>query len=146
VNCIGKIRVMGFVSPPEAARDDNPVDFLVHRRALALPYYPQFGLEPNIYYIPPIHADRAYLHQMFGPKVDAAIERYRALKDDPIAQGLLCLIGSTDRIIHRFEVKRGEAIGFDEHGAELVRVPVTEPVIERNAYDEKLGVIRNNTP
>ncbi|MFZ5889461.1 MAG: 4Fe-4S dicluster domain-containing protein [Myxococcota bacterium] len=146
VNCIGKIRVMGFVSPPDAARKDNPVDFLIHELGIALPYYPQFGLEPNIYYIPPIHADRDYLRQMFGPKVDAAIERYRKLPGDPVAQGLLCLIGSTDRIMHRFRVEKGTATGFDEAGAEIVRVPVVEPVIERRAYDRELGAIRNNTP
>ncbi len=146
VNCIGKIRIMGFISPPAKARDDNPVDYLVHKKQLALPYYPQLGLEPNIYYIPPIHADRAYLHQMFGPQVDGAIERYKKLPEDPIAQGLLVLMGSSDKILHRFKVERGEAQGFDEQGNELVRVPVTEGVVERAAFDEKLGAPRNNTP
>lgn len=146
VNCIGKIRVMGFVSPKGSSRADNPMDYLIHEIGLALPYYPQFGLEPNIYYIPPIHADREYLHQMFGPKVDAAIEKYQKLASDPIAQGLLCLIGSSDRIIHKFQVKDGVAIAFAEDGSEIVRVPVTETFIERPAYDEKMGVVRHNTP
>jgi nitrate reductase beta subunit len=146
VNCIGKIRVMGFVSPPDKARDDNPVDYLVHKLGLALPYYPQLGLEPNIYYIPPIHADREYLRQMFGPLVDGAIERYQQLKNDPVAQGLLCLIGSTDRIMHKFTVNNGVAAGFDDGGTELVKVPVTEPVFELDAWDEKRAVVRNNTP
>ena len=48
--------------------------------------------------------------------------------------------------MHRFEVNKGMAVGFDDKGAELVRVPVVEPVIERAAYDDKLGAIRNNTP
>lgn len=137
---------MGFISPPWNAREDNPVDFLVHKKGLALPYYPQLGLEPNIYYIPPIHADRAYLEQMFGPRVHEAIERYRTLPEDPVAAGLLCLIGSTDRIMHRFEVSRGMARGYAADGGELVSVPVTEFIHERPAFDEKLGVIRNNTP
>jgi nitrate reductase beta subunit len=145
-NCIGKIRVMGFINPPWKARDDNPVDYLVHKKGLALPYYPQLGLEPNIYYIPPIHADRAYLNQMFGPNVDKAIEAYKAVSKDPVAQGLLTLIGSTDRIIHRFSVEKGMAAGFNEAGSELARVPVTEPIFERPAYDERAGSIRNNTP
>jgi nitrate reductase beta subunit len=113
---------------------------------LALPYYPQLGLEPNIYYIPPIHADPAYLEQMFGPRVHETIERYKALPKDPVATGLLCLIGSTDRIIHSFKVKGGIAVGFDEAGKEIVRVPVTESIFERAAFDAKLGTIRNNTP
>ena len=36
--CIGKIRIMGFINPPWKARDDNPVDYLVHKKQLALPY------------------------------------------------------------------------------------------------------------
>jgi nitrate reductase beta subunit len=146
VNCIGKIRVMGFINPPWKARDDNPIDYLVHKKQIALPYYPQLGLEPNIYYIPPIHADRAYLRQMFGPLVDDAIERYQKLAEDPIAQGLLCLMGSTDRIIHRFTVEKGLAIGFDDKDVELVRVPVTETVFVREPYDAKVGAVRHNTP
>lgn len=146
VNCIGKIRIMGFINPPWKAREDNPVDYLVHKKQIALPYYPQLGLEPNIYYIPPIHADREYLRQMFGPLVDGAIERYKQLTEDPVAQGLLCLMGSTDRIMHRFAVDKGMALGFDDKDTELVRVPVTETVIVREPYDAKLGAIRNNTP
>jgi len=145
-NCIGKIRVMGFVNPPWKIREDNPVDYLIHKKELALPYYPQLGLEPNIYYIPPIHADRNYLLQMFGPKVDQAIENYKQIKNDPVAQGLMVLIGSTDRIMHSFKVKDGVAFGYDEKGDELVKVPVTEPMFERAAFDDKLKVVRTNTP
>ncbi|MBI4807213.1 MAG: 4Fe-4S dicluster domain-containing protein [Desulfovibrio sp.] len=146
VNCIGKIRVMGFINPPWKARKDNPIDYLVHEKQIALPYYPQLGLEPNIYYIPPIHADRAYLRQMFGPQVDGAMDRYRKLTSDPVAQGLLVLMGSTDRIMHGFKVDGGKAQGFDEFGKELVSVPVTENVIVRDAFDETRKVARNNTP
>ena len=145
-NCIGKIRIMGFINPPWKAREDNPIDYLVHTKGLALPYYPQLGLEPNIYYIPPIHANRDYLEQMFGPNVDEAIERYKKLKDDPVAQGLLVLMGSTDRIMHSFKVKDGVAAGYDEKGDEIVSVPVTEPLIERVAYDKSYKTVRNNTP
>jgi nitrate reductase beta subunit len=145
-NCIGKIRVMGFVNPPWNIREDNPVDYLIHKKELALPYYPQLGLEPNIYYIPPIHADRDYLLQMFGPRVDKAIAAYKSLPKDPVAQGLMVLIGSTDRILHRFAVRDGAAYGYDEKGGEIVRVPVTEPLIERAAFDDKHRAARNNTP
>jgi len=145
-NCIGKIRVMGFINPPAKARDDNPVDYLVHKKGLALPYYPQLGLEPNIYYIPPIHADRDYLRQMFGPNVEDAIAAYKEVANDPVAQGLLVMIGSTDRIIHSFKVNNGTAFGYDEKGDEIISVPVTEPIYERMAHDDKLGVMRYNTP
>ncbi len=145
-NCIGKIRIMGFINPPWKSRDDNPIDYLVHKKSLALPYYPQLGLEPNIYYIPPIHADRQYLTQMFGPRVEEAIEAYQKLREDSVTKGLFVLMGSTDRIIHSFQVKNDKAYGFDEKGAEIVSVPVVEPNIERLAYDSELGAVRNNTP
>lgn len=145
-NCIGKIRVMGFVNPPWKIREDNPIDYLIHKKELALPYYPQLGLEPNIYYIPPIHANIDYLRQMFGPKVEQVIENYKNLKNDPVAQGLMVLIGSTDRIMHRFDVKNGAASGYDEKGDEIVKVPVTEHFYERSAFDSKYQSSRHNTP
>lgn len=83
---------------------------------------------------------------MFGPKVQSSIETYKKLKDDPVAQGLLVLMGSTDRIIHRFEVKGNDASGYDEKGDLIVSVPVREGLYDRTAYDSKVGSIRNNTP
>lgn len=145
-NCIGKIRIMGFVNPPWKAREDNPIDYLIHKKLLALPYYPQLGTEPNLYYVPPVHADPTYLRQMFGPFADDAIKNYHKLKNDPVAQGLFMLMGSTDRIIHTFKVKDGIAMGFDEMGEEFIRVPVTEPLYERNEFDANLNAVRTNTP
>ena len=145
-NCIGKIRIMGFINPPAKAREDNPVDYLVHKMGLALPYYPQLGLEPNVYYVPPIHADKEYLHQMFGPRVDEAIENYKKLINDKHAQGLFMLMGSTDRIIHHFGVENGYAYGQDENKQEVVRVPIEEPIFDRAAWDDKVEAVRVNTP
>ncbi len=145
-NCIGRIRIMGFINPPWLAREDNPVDYLVHKMGLALPYYPQLGLEPHLYYIPPIHAEKSYLTQMFGPRAEDAISNYSKIKHDPISQGLLVLMGSTDRIIHRFKVNHGTAFGYDEKGEEIVSVPITEPFVTRDAYNESLASIRQNTP
>lgn len=142
--CIGKIRLQGWISLPEKAREDNPVDFLVHIRKVALPFYPQFGTEPNVYYIPPIHVDPIFLRQMFGPGVDKAIATYRNAKDDPELLGLLLLQGSSDRIIERFKVKNGMAIGYTAKGAEIVRVPLKEPLYVRPYHDVALGVHRLN--
>jgi hypothetical protein len=83
---------------------------------------------------------------MFGPGVEDAIAAYRDLPNDPTAHGLLCLIGSTDRIIHRFDVSGGVATGWDAEDAELVRVPVTEDIFERDAYDADRKTFRTNTP
>ncbi len=144
VNCIGKIRHAGFVSLPSEAREDNPIDYLVHFRKLALPLYPQFGLEPNVYYVPPIHVPLRFLRQMFGPGVDQAIETYRNAPNDPDLAGLLTLFGSTHLIVHRWLRRGQEVMGFDESGKEIVRVPLKEPVHIRQAFDSAQGVVRTN--
>jgi nitrate reductase beta subunit len=145
-NCIGKIRMSGFVSKPEAARADNPIDYLVHVRKLALPLFPQFGLEPNVYYIPPIHAPVSFLRQMFGPGAEEAVKTYRAAKDDPELAGLLGLFGSSEKVVHLFKTEGQHSVGYDENKKELVRVPLREPVLVRNAYDDKHKVARTNCP
>jgi nitrate reductase beta subunit len=147
-NCIGKIRLQGFISTPKVAREDNPIDYLVHILKVALPLYPQFGLEPNVYYIPPIHVPFSFLEMMFGPSAKEAVERYQAERkdEDGRLRGLLALFGCTPRTVERFKIAGGEAIAMNEKGEELVRVPVKEPVFIRPGFDPASGVARLNTP
>jgi nitrate reductase / nitrite oxidoreductase, beta subunit len=142
--CIGKIRNHGFISLPENAREDNPTDYLVHIRKIALPLLPQLGLEPNVYYVPPIHAPLPFLRQMFGPGVDAAIAAYRKAPEDRMLSALLTLIGSTPISLHRFKLIGDKVAGYDEDGGEVLRVPVTEPIWVRAPVDAKSGVPRLN--
>ncbi len=146
VNCIGKIRLAGWISTPASARADNPIDYLVHIRKVALPLFPQFGLEPNVYYIPPINVPAAFLEQMFGPGVRGAIETYRKAAADPDLAGLLCLFGSTERVVPRWARQGDWVIGTDEKGTTLVRVPLREPVYARPAYDTLYQIARTNCP
>jgi len=146
VNCIGKIRLAGWLSRPEKASPDNPIDYLVHVRQLALPLFPQFGLEPNVYYIPPIHAPAAFLEQLFGPRAQQAIQTYRKAPDDPDLAGLLGLFGSTERVVPRWSRQNDWVIGSDESGGEIVRVPLKEPVYIREAFDAKRQIARVNCP
>lgn len=144
ITCIGKIRLQGFIGTPATAREDNPIDYLVHVAKVALPLYPQFGLEPNVYYIPPVHVPPAYLHQMFGRGVADAIETYRRAPDDPRLLAALLLFGATPRITHHYRVQGDRAIAYDEDGTELVRVPLREPIHVRSAYDPRIGAHRTN--
>jgi nitrate reductase beta subunit len=111
---------------------------------VALPLYPQFGTEPNGYYIPPRWVPRPYLRQMFGPGVDAAIERYTAPSRELLA--VLQLFRATQKVLFRYEIREGPkvfettihgkpwamyndtVIGYDRAGREAVRVTVEEPV------------------
>lgn len=144
VNCIGKIRFAGFISKPEDAKPENPIDYLVHIRKIALPLFPQFGLEPNVYYIPPVHVPLNFLHQMFGPGADKAVQAYRNSPNDMDLAGLLSLFGSTELIVPRWKRQGEEVIGMNEKGVELVRVPIREPVQILPGFDAKYGVTRTN--
>jgi nitrate reductase beta subunit len=145
VNCIGKIRFAGWISSrPEDAKPENPIDYLVHIKKVALPIFPQFGLEPNVYYVPPIHVPKPFLSQMFGPGVEDAIRTYRNAPNDMDLAGLLALFGSTERIVPKWK-RQGEMVyGYDENNAEIIRVPIKEPVHMLPGYDAKLNVARTN--
>ena len=145
ITCIGKIRMQGFISTPDQARADSPIDYIVHIAKIGKPLYPQFGLEPNVYYIPPVHVPPAFLGQMFGNGVNEAIATYRKASGDKKLLGALMLFGATPQIIHHYKVAGNTSIGYDEKGQELARVPMKEPIQIRAAYDEKLKVHRSNT-
>ena len=140
--CIGKIRGQGWISDGGAVREDHPIDYMVRVRKIALPLYPQFGTQPNVYYVPPIHVPSDYLVQMFGPGVEHAIETYKNARDDETLTGLLLLFGSSPRIMERFEVKRGKARAWDREGNLVAEVPLTEPDQLRPAYDRRRKVYR----
>ncbi|MCS6844446.1 MAG: nitrate oxidoreductase subunit beta [Caldilineales bacterium] len=149
--CPGKIRLNGLVEVAEdgswVEAPQHPLYYLVRIAQVALPLYPQFGTEPNIYYIPPRWAPRPYLRQMFGPGVDQAIERYIAPSRELLA--VLQLFRTTQKMIFRFEIKEGPlvrevevngkmwqmyddtVIGFDAQGREAVRLSVVEPLHQR---------------
>jgi nitrate reductase beta subunit len=146
-SCIGKIRLHGFRTPEGAPRPDNPLDYIIRIRRLALPIYPQFGTGPNVFYIPPVHVPNAFLEQIFGPGVEHAKRLYRNLNapENKKLLGAMMLFGASERIIERFEVEDDEAVGWDVNGTEVVRVPFTEPVYIRDHYDAKFDVYRHNT-
>jgi nitrate reductase beta subunit len=68
---------------------DGPIDKLVRQWRVALPLHPEYGTEPNVYYVPPIlppgfdaegrfdednpRVPMEYLRYLFGPAVDAAL-------------------------------------------------------------------------
>lgn len=142
--CIGRIRLNGWIHTPDKADPSNPIDYLVHIKKVALPLFPQFGLEPNVYYIPPVHVPLPYLRQLFGPGVEEAIRTYRNAHNDEALLGVLTLFGSTEFWVSRFRVKEGSVTGYDMKGKALVTVPIKEPVFIRPYYDERLDVYRHN--
>ncbi len=144
-SCIGKIRMHGFLTTDGPPREDNPLDYIIKIRKLALPSYPQFGTGPNVYYIPPVHVPDGFLEQVFGPDVARVKALYRNVREDPRLLGALLLFGSTNHIITRFDVSGETAIGWAEDGTEVARVPFTEPTYLRDYFDRRFGVYRHNT-
>jgi nitrate reductase beta subunit len=122
--CVGKIRLQGWIDDP-----DSPVHYLVRELKIALPLYPQFGTEPNVYYIPPRWAPRPYLEQMFGPSVEQAIQTY--LNPSHELLGVFQLFGATQDLIYSFKVTESEAIGYGKKKQEIIRIPIEDPVIIR---------------
>ena len=45
-------------------------------------------------------------------------------------------MGSTEKRIEQFEVSNGEAMGYDDEGRRIVRVPMTEAQITRPRFDD----------
>jgi nitrate reductase beta subunit len=148
IACIGQIRLQGLVKIDKQGgwTEDrfNPLYYLIKVAKVALPLYPQFGTEPNGYYIPPRWVPRDYLKQMFGPGVDEAIERYQVPDRELLA--VLQLFRRSNKIIFRYEIKEGpkvyEAerfgkkfemfndtiIAYGKNGDELFRTTVEEPI------------------
>ncbi|GBC75388.1 Selenate reductase subunit beta [archaeon HR06] len=157
--CIGKIRIFGFLGKPDNFREDNPIDYLVFVRKVALPLYPQSGTEPNIYYIPPINVPLSFLRMIFGPNSDNAVKIYRDTmekarskglenleEEDLKLIGLITLANSTNKIVYSFKILKTtlEIVAYDRNGGELIKVPIREPQYIREFYDRNLEVFRYN--
>ncbi len=97
--CPGRVRFVGYRDDPEA-----PIHKLVDRWKVALPLHPEYGTEPNVFYVPPLAAasfaangDLAeskpripddYLVGLFGPKVLDALEVLRAEREKKRTTGV----------------------------------------------------------
>ena len=150
-SCIGQIRLQGLVKLAEDGSwvEDrtNPLYYLVKIAKVALPLYPQFGTEPNGYYIPPRWVPRDYLKQMFGPGVDHAIEAYTVPDRELLA--VLQLYRRSKQIIYRYKIEEGPkvfetqihgkpftlyndtVIAYNKANREIFRTQVEEPFYVR---------------
>jgi nitrate reductase / nitrite oxidoreductase, beta subunit len=155
-SCPGKIRLQGLVKIDDngdwAADPSNPIYYLVRERRVALPLYPQFGTEPNGFYIPPRWVPKPYLEQMFGPGVANAVDQYVCPDRELLA--VLQLFRTTQQIIFRYEIEKGPKVaevevtmpdgsrktqeifndtvtGYNKFDRPVVRITTEEPIFER---------------
>lgn len=145
--CIGQIRLQGLAKINEDGSwtedRQNPLYYLIKVAKVALPLYPQFGTEPNGYYIPPRWVNREFLKQMFGPGVEQAIDAYKVPDRELLA--VLQLFRKGDQIIFKYDIKKGPkvfetevhgkpftlyndtVIAYNKKGKEIFRTQVEEP-------------------
>ncbi len=83
--CPGRVRFAGYLDDQE-----GPIYKLVKEWKVAIPLHPEYGTEPNVYYVPPIAPPRLdengnvdesnpripveYLEHLFGPAVHGSLE------------------------------------------------------------------------
>ena len=149
--CIGQIRMQGLVTidAKGAWAEDryNPIYYMVKVAKVALPLYPQFGTEPNGYYIPPRWVPRPFLKQMFGLGVDEAIDKY--IVPDRELLAVQQLFRKSNRIIFKYKIEEGPkvfetqihgkpftlfddtVIAYNQEGKEIFRTKVEEPLYVR---------------
>jgi len=83
--CPGRLRFVGMLDDV-----NGPIDKLVNQWKVALPLHPEYGTEPNVFYVPPMlppkfdengnfmdesdpRVPMEYLRSLFGPAVDQAL-------------------------------------------------------------------------
>jgi nitrate reductase beta subunit len=156
-SCVGKIRMQGLVDINDEGKwahdPQNPIYYMTRVEKVALPLYPQFGTEPNGFYIPPRWVPRDYLQQMFGPGVEDAIERY--VNPSRRLMAILQLFRAAQQVIFRYEIEEGEKVaetevtmpdgrtetqeiyndtvyGYNAHDEQIIKTTVKEPTFERS--------------
>jgi ethylbenzene hydroxylase subunit beta/complex iron-sulfur molybdoenzyme family reductase subunit beta len=83
--CTGRVRFVDYID-----NENGPVHKLVKKWKVALPLFPQFGTEPNVYYVPPLAPPRlddagkldrtkpriplGFMVHLFGPEVEQALK------------------------------------------------------------------------
>ncbi|MCP4981706.1 MAG: respiratory nitrate reductase subunit beta [Gammaproteobacteria bacterium] len=111
VQCPGRMRHVGFLEDANSQVRKLAVEYQV-----ALPLHPEYGTEPNVYYVPPfsgssqvdaegrtLNVDRIpmdYLRFLFGDLVDYAVQTLRNERDNVQAGGeseILEILNSNDR-------------------------------------------------
>jgi DMSO reductase family type II enzyme iron-sulfur subunit len=129
--CPGRLRFFGYLDDENSA-----VHKLVKKWKVALPYRPDWGTSPNVYYVPPLAPYRfdeqgdideenpriptEYLIQLFGPEVEDALATLR----EEMAKTRRGEQSELMDVLISYKWKDNFG-GFDRDPAELDRPPVT---------------------
>ena len=86
--CPGRTRLFGYIDD-----EDRDLYKMINVHKVAMPLHPEFGTEPNVYYIPPFESTKAFaedgsitdvgrmemsvLEELFGPEVEGVVRKLR---------------------------------------------------------------------
>jgi nitrate reductase beta subunit len=98
--CPGRLRFVGFLDD-----EDGPIHKLVYQWKVALPLHPEYGTEPNVFYVPPILAASFDENGDFSENPRIPISYLRYLFGDKVDDALITLLGEMER---RKEGKKSE--------------------------------------
>ena len=90
--CPGRMRFVGYLDDK-----NGPIYKLVHKHKVAIPLHPEYGTQPNVYYVPPLSPPQMdgngkiiddkpripieYLRSLFGNEVDGVLEKLQQEMD-----------------------------------------------------------------
>jgi nitrate reductase beta subunit len=127
--CPGRLRFVGYLD-----YEAGPIHKLVQKWKVALPLHPEYGLEPNVFYVPPTSPSAmdangrptgepripiATLEGLFGPRVRealATVEEERAKRKRGEASELMDILIAYDWN-ECFQLGAGGALSPREEGA-----------------------------
>ncbi len=150
-SCIGKTRLHGNINrgpdaghpngKSSAAAGRSPINYLAKSdEKVALPLYPGFGTQPQVYYLPPYHVPPAFLEQLFTPNSDEKLNDWpgdtyretveivqkRVRNPSHHVLGILQLFGATTKLIETYRVTENRVKGWDRNGKKVVDMPIEE--------------------
>lgn len=86
--CVGRIRFVGYLDDPE-----SQVHKLVYKYKVALPLHPEYGTQPNVFYVPPMTGPKKYDKE--GRLIEGSdripVEYLESLFGDGVKQALATL-------------------------------------------------------
>jgi nitrate reductase beta subunit len=84
--CPGRLRFVGFLED-----EDGPINELVYQWKVALPLHPEYGTDPNVFYVPPMLPPNFDENGEFSEEPRVPTEYLRSLFGDTVDQALITL-------------------------------------------------------
>ena len=113
--CPGRLRFVGFLED-----EDGPINELVYQWKVALPLHPEYGTDPNVFYVPPMLPPNFDENGEFSDEPRVPIEYLRSLFGETVdeaREGIIAKIGEnvSVRRLQNVSAENG-VLGAYKHG------------------------------